>query len=114
MIAPMPSRRRTHTPPPGAAPDTPDEKTAAPDDETRRALALFNQRLAQEAATARAQRNLERAARAKDDAAARVRALDADSKATATQRAEAAAAYHAAVAAWELARNGDEPPAAEA
>jgi hypothetical protein len=77
------------------------------DDETRAALALFNRRLVQQADTERAQRRIDKALRAKDDAAARVRALEADTRAGATQRAEATAAYHAAVAAWDRARRGE-------
>ena len=108
-MAPMPSRRRTHAPNSTPTPDTGEDAAAAPNDETKRALALFNQRLAKDADVVRIKRNVERAERAKDEAAARVRALEADTKATSAQRIEAADAYHAAVAAWDLARNGDSP-----
>ena len=84
------------------------------DEATANALALFNARLAAQAENERAERRVQKAAKAKDDAAARVRALEADTKATAEQRAEAAAAYRAAVEAWERAKAGEPEPAAPA
>src|SRR5690606_5237044 len=77
------------------------------DDETAKALALFNQRLAAQAEAERAQKRIDRAARAKDAAAARVRALENDPKATLEQRNEAATAYRAALEAWERAKKGE-------
>lgn len=85
------------------------------DDETAKALALFNQRLAAQAEAERAQKRIDRAARAKDAAAARVRALENDPKATLEQRNEAATAYRAALEAWERAKKGEpDPPKAGA
>jgi hypothetical protein len=82
------------------------------DEATANALALFNARLAAQAENERAERRVQKAAKAKDDAAARVRALEADTKATAEQRAEAAAGYRHAVEAWERAKSGEPEPAA--
>lgn len=111
-MASMGSRRRQRRPESAADP-TASGTTASPaatsiDDETRRALALFNERLAKQAEDERAQKRVEKAVRAKDQAAAHVRALEADTKATAEQRAEAAAAYRAAIDALDRARRGDE------
>jgi len=118
MIAPMPSRRRTKTSDrtPAAAPtasargQAPTDPPATVDTETLAALALFNSRHAAQAESERAKRRVERAAEAKEAAAARVRELERDTKATVEQRNEAAAAYHAAVAAWDRARSGEPDP----
>jgi hypothetical protein len=101
-------RNRPENRPRSAAPLT---GAIAVDDETAAALALFNARLAEQAERERAQRRIDKAQRAKDDAAARVRALENDTKATAEQRTEAAAAYKAALEALERAKRGETGPA---
>jgi hypothetical protein len=113
MMAPMADRRGKRSNRATRGPDAPARSTgpAATDDEMRKALALFNAHLASEAEQQRQAKRVERATRAKDQAAARVRALDADTHATAEQRAEAAVAYRDALAAWERARNGEPEPA---
>lgn len=67
------------------------------DDETRAALLLFNQRIEEARADERAAKRLAKAERAKTEAAAVVRELGNRSTATAEQKAEAEAAYKAAV-----------------
>ena len=84
------------------------------DEATSDALRLFNARLGAQAENEKAERRVQKAAKAKDDAAGRVRNLENDTKATAEQRAEAAAAYLAAIDAWERARNGEADPAPSA
>ena len=84
------------------------------DEATNDALRLFNARLGAQAENEKAERRVQKAAKAKDDAAGRVRNLENDTKATAEQRAEAAAAYRAAIDAWERARNGEADPAPSA
>ena len=84
------------------------------DEATNDALRLFNARLGAQAENEKAERRVQKAAKAKDDAASRVRNLENDTKATAEQRAEAAAAYRAAIDAWERARNGEADPAPSA
>jgi phosphate starvation-inducible protein PhoH len=84
------------------------------DEATNDALRLFNARLDAQAENEKAERRVQKAAKAKDDAAGRVRNLENDTKATAEQRAEAAAAYRAAIDAWERARNGEADPASSA
>ena len=115
----MPDQRRSS--PPGRGPrarPTGNRTSATPltgpltvDEATNNALLLFNARLAAQAENERAERRVQKAAKTKDDAAARVRALDNDTKATAAQRAEAAVAYRAAVDAWDRARSGEPEPA---
>jgi hypothetical protein len=102
----MADRRRNRPAAPSSA-RAPDGSDGELDAETRAALALFNARLAQQGEAKRAERQLAAAKRAKDDAAARVRALESDPKADADARATAAAAYRDAVAAWDRARSGD-------
>ncbi|HEX7095451.1 MAG TPA: hypothetical protein VF183_06180 [Acidimicrobiales bacterium] len=104
----MADRRRNRPATDAAATD--DGSDLVVDAETAKALALFNQRLAAQQEAERAQRRIERATKAKDDAAARVRALENDPKATREQRNEAAAAYRAALEAWERAKKGDPEP----
>ncbi len=83
------------------------------DTATSDALVLFNARLAAQAENERAERRVQKAAKTKDDAAARVRSVENGLKATAAQRAEATAAYLASVDAWERAKSGEpEPPRA--
>ena len=85
------------------------------DTATSDALVLFNARLAAQAENERAERRVHKAAKTKDDAAARVRSVENDPKATAAQRADATAAYRASVDAWERAKSGEpEPPRARA
>ena len=84
------------------------------DEATNDALRLFNARLGAQAENEKAERRVQKAAKVKDDAASRVRNLENDTKATAEQRAEAAAAYRAAIDAWERARNGEADPAPSA
>jgi hypothetical protein len=113
----MADRRRN---PPGARSPRP-PRPAAPltgeltvDDETATALRLFNRRLGEQAEAERAQRRIDKAQRDKDQAAARVRALENDTKAAAAERADAAAAYKAALEALERARKGGAADAGEA
>ena len=84
------------------------------DDETRAALLLFNERLEEAAAEERAKKRIAKAERAKDEAATRVRRVNEDLESSADAKAEAEAAYKAALA--ELARitenPHDRPPAA--
>lgn len=67
------------------------------DDETRAALLLFNERIAEARADERAAKRVAKAEREKDEAAGRVRSLGNDSSATAEEKAEAESAYKAAV-----------------
>ena len=76
--------------------------------ETAATLALFNTRLAQQAEQEQRQRRVDKATRLKDQAAARVRALESDNAATAAERDEAVAEYRSAVAALASAREGDD------
>ena len=78
---------------------------------TNDALLLFNARLAAQAENEKAERRVQKAARAKDDAAAKVRALESDTKASAEARAEAVAAVRGALEAWERATRGEADPA---
>jgi hypothetical protein len=108
----MADRRRNRPPnrPPRAA--APLTGEIAVDDETAAALAIFNARLSHQADVERGQRRIDKATREKDQAAARVRALESDTKATAEQRAEATAAYKASVEALERAKKGEPAPTA--
>ena len=60
------------------------------DDETRAALLLFNERLAETAAAERAAKRVAKAERAKDTAAARVRSVNEDLGSSAEAKAECA------------------------
>jgi len=82
------------------------------DDETKNALILFNARLAAQEAAERDKRRVDKAAQARDAAAAKIRALESDPKAGAEAKAEAEAAYKAALDAWNRAQSG-EPPAGD-
>ena len=77
------------------------------DDETRNALILFNARLVAQEESEREKRRVEKAAKAKDDAAAKVRELENNPKATAEQKAEAQAAYLASLDALNRAKAGE-------
>jgi len=81
------------------------------DDETRNALILFNARLVAQDELEREKRRVEKAAKAKDEAAAKVRELENNPKATAEQKSEAQAAYLASLDALNRAKAGE--PAAE-
>ena len=95
-MAPMAeSRRNRSNRPPKASP--PLTGSISVDDETAAALALFNARLVKQAEDERATKRVERATRAKDAAAAKVRELEKDTKATAEQRTEAADEYRQAL-----------------
>jgi hypothetical protein len=105
----MADRRRnpsTKRPPRPAAPLT---GAIGVDKETADALALFNARLAAQAENERAQRRIDKATREKDQAAAQVRTLENDPKASAEQRAAATEAYKAALDALERAKRGEHP-----
>jgi len=83
------------------------------DDDTRNALILFNARLVAQDELEREKRRVDKAAKAKDEAAAKVRELENDSSATTEQKSEAQAAYIASLDALNRAKAG-EPLAAEA
>jgi hypothetical protein len=105
-----PARGPRNRPNGGRTPNAPLTGPLVVDAATNDALRLFNARLSAQAENEKAERRVQKAAKAKDDAAGRVRNLENDTKATAEQRAEAAAAYRAAVEAWERARNGEPDP----
>ena len=105
-----PSRGPRNRPSGGRAPSAPLTGPLVVDAATSDALRLFNARLGAQAENEKAERRVQKAAKAKDDAAGRVRNLENDTKATAEQRAEAATAYRAAVEAWERARSGEADP----
>lgn len=83
------------------------------DDETRAALALFNQHLAAEEEAEKATRAVRRAEQHKDEAAARLRNLK-QADAPAAEVAEAEAAYRAALARLQTIRDGGDPDAGQA
>src|SRR4029453_18127284 len=82
------------------------------DDETRNALILFNARLVAQDELEREKRRGDKAAKAKDEAAAKVRELENNPKATAEQKSEAQAAYLASLDALNRAKAGE--PATDA
>ena len=84
------------------------------DTDTRNALILFNTRLAAQADLEREKRRVEKATKAKDEAAARVRDAENNPKATAEQKAEAQAAYLASLEALSRAKAGEPDPATDA
>ena len=77
------------------------------DDETRNALILFNARLVAQEESEREKRRVEKASKAKDDAAAKVRDLENNPKATSEQKSEAQAAYLASLDALNRAKAGE-------
>ena len=77
------------------------------DDETRNALILFNARLVAQDELEREKRRVDKAAKAKDEAAAKVRQVENDPSATAEQRAEAQAGYLASLDALNRAKSGE-------
>ena len=79
------------------------------DDETRNALILFNARLVAQDELEREKRRVDKAAKAKDEAAAKVRQLENDPSATAEQRSAAQAGYLAALDALNRAKSGEAP-----
>ena len=118
---PTPARRHDGTVNDRRRPRVPARPKAAPqltgpvqlDDDTRNALILFNARLVAQDELEREKRRVDKAAKAKDEAAAKVRELENDSSATSEQRSEAQAAYIASLDALNRAKAG-EPLAAEA
>lgn len=74
------------------------------DNDTRAALLLFNERLEATALRERGEKRVAKAERAKEQAAATVRKLSEDSNATAEEKAEAEAAYKAAVDEYNVIR----------
>ena len=81
------------------------------DDETRNALILFNARLVAQDELEREKRRVDKAAKAKDEAAAKVRQLENDPSATAEQRSAAQAGYLTALDALNRAKSGEPAPA---
>jgi len=79
------------------------------DDETTAALTLFNEYVAADRERTRREKRLQKAERAKDDAAALVKKLTKSG--SSKERTEAEAAYLAAAEKWKALRDGKEPPA---
>ena len=77
------------------------------DDDTRNALILFNARLVAQDELEREKRRVDKAAKAKDEAAAKVRQLENDPSATSDQKSEAQAAYLASLDALNRAKAGE-------
>ena len=77
------------------------------DDETRNALILFNARLVAQEESEREKRRVEKASKAKDDAAAKVRDLENTPTATTEQKSEAPAADLASLDALNRAKAGE-------
>jgi Mce-associated membrane protein len=109
----MADRRRNRSANRPPADSAPPSGEITVDGETAKALALFNTRLSQQAEADRAQRRIDRATRTNDQAAAQVRTLESDPKATAEQRAAAATAYHQAVDTLARAKRGEPEPTAD-
>ena len=102
-------RRRPRTP----AKPKPAPQLTGPvqlDDDTRNALILFNARLVAQEELEREKRRVDKASKAKDEAAATVRRLEGDPKATAEQKSEAQAAYLASLDALNRAKSGEPAP----
>jgi len=83
------------------------------DDDTQKALLLFNRRTEAAEAVKAAERNLAKAVKAKDEAAAALKRAQ-DSGGGAESVAEAEAEWRTAVDAWQRARDGEEPEEASA
>ncbi|MCB0993912.1 MAG: hypothetical protein KDB21_02390 [Acidimicrobiales bacterium] len=79
------------------------------DETTTQALGLFNQFLARQADREKADKAIAKAERQKNEAAGVVRKLQDDPKATAEAKAEAEAAYRAAVDAYNALKTGSAP-----
>lgn len=79
------------------------------DDETTAALTLFNEYVAADRERTQREKRLQKAERAKDDAAALVKKLSKGG--SSKERSEAETAYHAAAEKWKALRDGKEPPA---
>ena len=77
------------------------------DDDTRNALILFNARLVAQDELEREKRRVDKAAKAKDEAAAKVRQLENDPSATSDLKSEAQAAYLASLDALNRAKAGE-------
>ncbi|MEZ5245565.1 MAG: hypothetical protein R2707_10740 [Acidimicrobiales bacterium] len=94
------------------------ESDTAPklDDETSAALTLFNEYVEADRERTNREKRIKKAERAKDEAAAVVKKLN--ERGSATEKAEAEAAYRDAADRWKKLRDGEEPdepaPAAEA
>lgn len=84
------------------------------DDELDVALALFNEGLERQQADRRVAKAIERAEKAKQQAAATLKRLQDDAGASADDRAAAEAAYREAVTTFNALRNGETPPTADA
>ena len=78
------------------------------DDDTQKALLLFNRRTEAAEAAKAAERNLAKAVKAKDEAAAALKRAQ-DSGGGAESVAEAEAEWRTAVDAWQRVRDGEEP-----
>lgn len=87
------------------------DAAASLDDETNAALTLFNEYVAADRERNRREKQIKKAERAKDDAAARVKKLTQSG--SAEEKAEAEAAYREASEAWRRIRDGEEPAATE-
>ena len=83
------------------------------DDDTQKALLLFNRRTEAAEAVKAAERNLAKAVKVKDEAAAALKRAQ-DSGGGAESVAEAEAEWRTAVDAWQRARDGEEPEEASA
>jgi len=77
------------------------------DDDTRNALILFNARLVAQDELEREKRRVDKAAKAKDEAAAKVRQLENDPSATSELKSEAQAAYLKSLDALNRAKAGE-------
>ncbi len=85
-----------------------DTTDLALDDETTAALTLFNEYLAADRERQQRERRIAKAEKAKDEAAATLRALESRGV-TGERRAEAEAAYREALETWKTLRDGGEP-----
>ncbi|RMH85141.1 MAG: hypothetical protein D6683_01395 [Actinomyces sp.] len=83
------------------------------DDETTAALTLFNEYLAADRERQQRERRLAKAEKAKDEAAAALRALEKKGV-TGEEKARAEAAYREALETWKILRDGGEPEPATA
>ena len=79
------------------------------DDETTAALTLFNEYVAADRERTARERRLQKAERAKDEAAALVKQLS--KRGVSAERSEAESAYRTAAEKWQALRDGKEPPA---
>jgi hypothetical protein len=82
----------------------------ATEEELNTALEIFNAGLARTAAARKAERAVEKAEKAKQDAADALKKIQGNDKASADEKAAAEATYRAAVDAFNALRAGDAPP----